>query len=143
MTWMIIRLVLCLGFIAAVLLYASKMAKKRGLGGATGVIEVVARQRMGRTSTVSVLRVAGRVLVVGSTEEQVTLLAEVEDEELQTALAAQLRPVAADADADGVAAPATRRMPVPAGTGALAGSVLDKGTWTSVVQELRERTVRR
>ena len=141
MTWMIIRLVLCLGFIAAVLLYASKMAKKRGLGGATGVIEVVARQRMGRTSTVSVLRVAGRVLVIGSTEEQVTLLAEVEDEELQTALAAQLGPVAADAD--GATAPATRRMPAPAGTGALAGSVLDKSTWTSVVQELRDRTVRR
>ncbi|MFQ1000303.1 FliO/MopB family protein [Modestobacter sp. SSW1-42] len=140
MTWMIIRLVLCLGFIAAVLLYASKLAKKRGLGGATGVIEVVARQRMGRTSTVSVLRVAGRVLVVGSTEEQVTLLAEVEDEELQTALAAQLRPLEVTEDAD--RAPVTRRMPVPTGHGALAGSVLDKSTWTSVVQELRERTVR-
>ena len=140
MTWMIIRLVLCLGFIAAVLLYASKLAKARGLGGATGVIEVVARQRMGRSSTVSVLRVAGRVLVVGSTEEQVTLLAEVEDEELQTALATQLGPAAPTAD--GEQAPVTRRMPVPAGPGALAGSVLDKSTWTSVVQELRERTVR-
>ena len=43
---------------------------------------------MGRASSVSVLRVAGRVLVVGSTEEQVTLLAEVEDDELQTAMAA-------------------------------------------------------
>ena len=140
MTWMVIRLVLCLAFIAAVLLYASKLAKKRGLGGATGVIEVVARQRMGRTSTVSVLRVAGRVLVVGSTEEQVTLLAEVEDEELQTALAAQLTPPARAVDDDPV--PMTQRMPVPRGPGALAGSVLDKGTWTSVVQELRERTVR-
>jgi len=139
MTWMIIRLVLCLAFIAAVLLYASKLAKKRGLGGATGVIEVVARQRMGRSSTVSVLRVAGRVLVVGSTEEQVTLLAEVEDEELQTALAAQLGSAPAE---DGEQSPVTRRMPVPAGPSALAGSVLDKSTWTSVVQELRERTVR-
>ena len=140
MTWMVIRLVLCLGFIALVLLYASKLAKKRGLGGATGVIEVVARQRMGRASTVSVLRVAGRVLVVGSTEEQVTLLAEVEDEELQAALAAQLGP--AKASTDGEPVPMTRRIPVPTGPGALAGSVLDKGTWTSVVQELRERTVR-
>jgi flagellar protein FliO/FliZ len=140
MTWMIIRLVLCLGFIAAVLLYASKLAKKRGLGGSTGVIEVVARQRMGRASNVSVLRVAGRVLVVGSTEEQVTLLAEVEDEELQAALAAQLRPVATGAD--GEPAPLAARLPAPSGSRALAGSVLDKNTWTSVVQELRERTVR-
>ena len=73
-----------LPFIAVVLLYASKLANKRGLGGTTGVIEVVARQRMGRASSVSVLRVAGRVLVVGSTEEQVTLLrlfAEMEPDE--------------------------------------------------------------
>jgi flagellar protein FliO/FliZ len=140
MTWMIIRLVLCLGFIAAVLLYASKLAKKRGLGGSTGVIEVVARQRMGRASNVSVLRVAGRVLVVGSTEEQVTLLAEVEDEELQAALAAQLRPAATGTDGEPVAL--ATRLPAPSGSRALAGSVLDKNTWTSVVQELRERTVR-
>ena len=99
MTWMVIRLVLCLAFIGAVLLYASRLAQKRGLGGSTGVIEVVARQRMGRTSSVSVLKVAGRVLVVGSTEEQVTLLAEVEDDELRTAMAAAAPQAGAGADA--------------------------------------------
>jgi flagellar protein FliO/FliZ len=147
MTWMIIRLILCLAFVGGVLLFASRVAKKRGIGGATGVIEVVARQRMGRASSVSVLRVAGRVLVVGSTEEQVTLLAEVEDEELETALAAAVRPARSGAAApDGESGqPAPRRTALPArsGSGALAGSVLDKGTWTTVVQELRERTVRR
>ena len=61
MTWMIIRLVLCLAFIGAVLVFAGRVAQKRGIGGATGVIEVVARQRMGRASSVSVVRVAGRV----------------------------------------------------------------------------------
>jgi len=143
MTWMIIRLVLCLAFVGGVLLFASRVAKKRGLGGTTGVIEVVARQRMGRASSVSVLRVAGRVLVVGSTEEQVTLLAEVEDEELQTALAAvaPVRPAAVDG---GTSELGVARPPLPrSGNGALAGSVLDRGTWTSAVQELRERTVRR
>jgi flagellar protein FliO/FliZ len=139
MTWMIIRLVLCLAFIGVVLLFASRVAQKRGIGGATGVIEVVARQRMGRASSVSVLRVAGRVLVVGSTEEQVTLLAEVEDDELRSALSAL-----------GAPHPETSELPagrpaVPArpGSGALAGSVLDRSTWSSVVQELRDRTVRR
>jgi flagellar protein FliO/FliZ len=140
MTWMIIRLVLCLAFVGGVLLFASRVAQKRGLGGATGVIEVVARQRMGRASSVSVLRVAGRVLVVGSTEEQVTLLAEVEDDELQTALAAAVPAPRAGADGEGAGPGAGR--PVRS-SGALAGSVLDRGTWTSVVQELRERTVRR
>jgi flagellar protein FliO/FliZ len=145
MTWMIIRLVLCLAFVGAVLLFASRVAQKRGLGGTTGVIEVVARQRMGRASSVSVLRVAGRVLVVGSTEEQVTLLAEVEDDELRTALAAATNPARAGttgADPE-TGEPGRTALPARNGSGALAGSVLDRGTWTSVVQELRERTVRR
>jgi len=148
MTWMIIRLVLCLVFIAAMLLFAGRVAKKRGLGGATGVIEVVARQRMGRASSVSVLRVAGRVLVIGATEEQVTLLAEVEDDELEASLNAQLAratgtgPAGVDDEAAG-RRPARTLLPARSGSGALAGSVLDRGTWTSVVQELRERTVRR
>ena len=142
---MIIRLVLCLGFIAVVLLFASRVAKKRGLGGATGVIEVVARQRMGRASSVSVLRVAGRVLVVGATEQQVTLLAEVEDDEMEAALAAaQLPAPRIGADGATTELPAARRpLPAGAGSGALGGSVLDRGTWTSLVSELRERTVRR
>jgi flagellar protein FliO/FliZ len=140
MTWMIIRLVLCLAFIGGVLVFASRIAQKRGIGGVTGVIEVVARQRMGRASSVSVLRVAGRVLVVGSTEEQVTLLAELEDDELQTALAAVVPP--ARAGADGEAGPG-RGLPRRSSSGVLAGSVLDRSTWTSVVQELRDRTVRR
>src|SRR4051794_40473574 len=135
MTWMVIRLVLSLGFVAGVLLFAAHLAKKRGFGQASGLIEVVARQRMGRASSVSVLRVAGRVLVVGSTDDNVTLLAEVEDEDLQSALAAQ---------GTMSGGPATRPAPAArTGSGALAGSVLDRGTWTSVVQELRDRTVRR
>ena len=135
MTWMLIRLVLSLAFVGGVLWFAARLAKKKGLGSSNGVIEVVARQRMGRASSVSVLRVAGRVLVVGSTDDNVTLLAEVEDEDLQYALAAQ------GTTSDG---PATRPAPIArTGSGALAGSVLDRGTWTSVVQELRDRTVRR
>ena len=144
MTWMIIRLVLCLAFVGGVLLFASRVAQKRGIGGATGVIEVVARQRMGRASSVSVLRVAGRVLVVGATEEQVTLLAEVDDDELQTALATAVPAPRTAGDLETGEMPLTRpALPPRAGSGALAGSVLDRGTWTSVVQELRDRTVRR
>ena len=138
MTWMLIRLVLSLGFIAAVLVFASRLAKKRGLGQGNGLIEVVARQRMGRASSVSVLRVAGRVLVVGSTDEQVTLLAEMDDDEVATALAAGPR-----AAATGVEGAAPRPALAVPSSGRLAGSVLDRGAWTSLVQDLRERTVRR
>ena len=144
MTWMLIRLVLSLGFIAVVLVVASRLAKKRGLGQGNGLIEVVARQRMGRASSVSVLRVAGRVLVVGSTDEQVTLLAEVEEEEVQTALAASPRAMALAAATTDGSTPAPRTgLAARDSTGALAGSVLDRRAWTSFVTELRERTVRR
>lgn len=140
MTWMLIRLVLSLGLIAAVLVFASRLAKKRGLGQGNGLIEVVARQRMGRASSVSVLRVAGRVLVVGSTDAQVTLLAEMEEDEVRSALAAS--PHAAVEGTDGLV-PVPRPALGAGGSGRLAGSVLDRGAWTSLVQDLRDRTVRR
>ncbi|KQS68399.1 flagellar biosynthetic protein FliO [Modestobacter sp. Leaf380] len=186
MTWMVIRLVLTLAFVGGVLWFAARLAKKRGLGGGNGLIEVVARQRMGRSSTVSVLRVADRVLVVGTTEEHVTLLAEMDGEVVEDALAdiesereqaqaarraaaaarsAARRPAAVGAGLDEDPSATRSLPPVPGvrrpsgaapavgrhggttgatgGTGLLAGSVFDRGAWTSVVEGLRERTVRK
>ena len=140
MTWMIIRLVLSLAFIAVVLFYAAKLAKKRGLGQGNGLIEVVARQRMGRTSTVNVVRIADVVLVVGATEEQVTLLAEIDAETVDLALSERRAPVrigAADGAADSPTLVARHTSP------ALAGSVFDRNGWGTFVHQLRERTVRR
>ena len=150
MTWMVIKLVLSLGFVAGVLWFAARVAKKRGLGQAGGLIEVVARQRMGRSSSVTVMRVADRVLVVGATEEQVTLLTEVDGDVVETILAehrAALPAAGGDgAAADGADGTAPARLPArtarPAG-GALSGSVLDRSAWGSLVSELREKTVRR
>jgi flagellar protein FliO/FliZ len=142
MTWMIIRLVLSLAFIAVVLLFAARVAKKHGLGQGNGLIEVVARQRMGRTSTVNVVRVGDVVLVVGATEEQVTLLAEIDAETVEEALRERQAPVrlgaTEHAPAGGSATLAARTT-----SGALAGSVFDRNGWGSLVHQLRERTVRR
>ena len=140
MTWMIIRLILSLGFIAVVLLFAARLAKKRGLGQGNGLIEVVARQRMGRTSTVNGVRIGDVVLVVGATEEQVTLLAEVDAEAVEVALRERqtLRPAAADGEFGDSPALAARSS-----SGALAGSVFDRNGWSTLVHQLRERTVRR
>ncbi|TQN37504.1 flagellar protein FliO/FliZ [Blastococcus colisei] len=143
MTWMIIRLVLSLAFIAAVLLFAARVAKKRGLGQGNGLIEVVARQRMGRTSTVNVVRIGDVVLVVGATEEQVTLLAEVDSDTVDAALRERRVPVVVGAAED-----ATQVMDRPAlvarsTSPALAGSVFDRNGWGMFVNQLRERTVRK
>jgi flagellar protein FliO/FliZ len=142
MTWMIVRLVLSLGFIAFVLLFAARMAKKRGLGQGNGLIEVVARQRMGRTSTVNVVRIADVVLVVGATEEQVTLLAEVDAESVEAALAERRLPLRVAAEGAGTPGPVVPRA-ARATSGVLAGSVFDRNGWGAVVNQLRERTVRK
>jgi len=141
MTWMIIRLILSLAFIAVVLLFAARIAKKRGLGQGNGLIEVVARQRMGRASTLNVVRIADVVLVVGATEEHVTLLAEVDGEAVDAALAERRSPVRAveESATPGVPAPRAARATSPA----LAGSVFDRDGWGSFVNQLRERTVRK
>ena len=142
MTWMIIRLFLSLGFIAVVLLWAARLAKKKGLGQGNGLIEVVARQRMGRSSTVNVVRIADVVLVIGATEEQVTLLAEVDAEAVDTALAE--RRVPSPRTAEDAALPAgAPALVARTSTGPLAGSVFDRAGWGTFVQQLRERTVRK
>jgi flagellar protein FliO/FliZ len=140
MTWMIIRLILSLVFVAAVLLFAARLAKKRGLGQGNGLIEVVARQRMGRSSTVNVVRIADVVLVVGATEEQITLLAEVDAETVDAALAERGAPSRVAATVPGPRPPA---LAARSSDGPLAGSVLDRNGWGTFVNELRERTVRR
>jgi flagellar protein FliO/FliZ len=145
MTWMIIRLVLSLAFIAVVLFFAARLAKKRGLGQGNGLIEVVARQRMGRTSTLNVVRIADVVLVVGATEEHVTLLAEVDAEAVDAALAQRRVParIGAAADATADASAGTPALAARPSSGALAGSVFDRNGWGTFVNQLRERTVRK
>ena len=155
MTWMIIRLILSLAFIGGVLLFAARLAKKRGLGQGSGLIEVVARHRLGRTSTLNVVRIADVVLVVGATEEQVTLLAELDADSVDDALNERTparQPAGATRDDDLGRhhddldpRPVLDRGPRVArpSTGALAGSVLDRQGWGNLVDQMRERTVRR
>jgi flagellar protein FliO/FliZ len=165
MTGMVIRLILSLVLVGAALWFAARIAKRRGIGQGQGLIEVVARQRMGRSSSVNLIRVADVVLVVGATDEQVTLLAEVDGEAVEAALAereaqrpAQRAPrggvhaalphdgtpaVGEDGEPLSVPAPRASRVVARQGSGALAGSVFDRTGWGSFVGQLRERSVRR
>jgi flagellar protein FliO/FliZ len=140
MTWMLIRLVLSLAFVGGVLWFAARLARKKGLGSSNGLVEIVAQQRVSRASTVNVIRIADRVLVVGATDQTVTLLAEMDGETIEASLAD--RELAALTAGETGAVP--RRPVVPArNSGILAGSVLDRGSWGGFVQQMRERTVRR
>jgi flagellar protein FliO/FliZ len=142
MTWMIIRLILSLAFVGGVLWFAARLAKKKGLGQSNGLIEVVARQRMGRASTVNVVRIGDTCLVVGATEEQVTLLAEVDGEAVEHALA-QRRVARVGAHSAEPRDGETPALAARSSSGALAGSVFDRDGWGSFVHQLRERTVRK
>ena len=74
------RLAVSLGVVFALMAVAGKVLRKRGLGtrGATATsrIEVLARQGLGRSSSVQLVRVGGRTLVLGVTESSVSVLGE-------------------------------------------------------------------
>jgi flagellar protein FliO/FliZ len=94
-----------------------------------------------------VVRIADVVLVVGATEEQVTLLAEVDGEVVDSLLSERRGPMRLAPAQDGETAPAGAHAPAlvgpRAGSGALAGSVFDRQGWGNLVHSMRERTVRR
>jgi flagellar protein FliO/FliZ len=137
---MLIRLVLSLAFVGGVLWFAARLARKKGLGQSNGLVEIVSQQRVSRASTVNVIRIADRVLVVGATEQTVTLLAEMDAEMLEATMAdRELAALTGRESGTGQRRPAVAAR----STGILAGSVLDRGSWGGFVQTMRERTVRR
>ena len=85
------RLAVSLGVVFALMAVAGKVLRRRGLGTrgttATSRIEVLARQGLGRTSSVQLVRVGGRTLVLGVTETNVTVLGEADPLLLEAELA--------------------------------------------------------
>ena len=129
---LLVRVVVSLGVVLAVMAGAAAvlrrsgvvgtaMSGKRGLRRRTVPLEVVARHGLSRSSSVAVVRLGGRALVLGVTEHQVSLLTEIDPTELD-----------APSEPDDVAAG-------PAGPGIGAGPL----PWKVALEQLRERTVRR
>lgn len=163
------RMLLALVFVLGVMWLLARWARKpMGAGKADRVMSVLARQQLSRTSSVAVLKVMDRALVLGVTEQGIRLLTETELSPIEDALAVEptpgrgwslLRPPAAlpagelvepDSSSDDEpalvgAAPAKRATTSrPAGkAGALDGSVLSPQTWRQVLNAARDLTVRR
>jgi len=127
-----VRLVVSLGVVVAIMAAAAWVLKRvaagglaaggRGRPGRPVRIEVLARQSLGRRSSIALVRAGGRGLVLGITDQHVTLLAETAADEL----------VMPDA------IPEPPRTVAPIGDPVVAGP-----TWRSLTETLRERTVRR
>ena len=125
-----IELVLRIGFSLLIvfgLMWGLAKVARRPLGGnrGTGALTVLTRQQLGRGSSVAIVQVADKALVLGVTDQQVSLLGE-------TDLSTFERPPVVE-----------HRDRVALTPSALEGSVLSPRTWRSTLDGLRDRTTRR
>ncbi|GAB3761225.1 flagellar protein FliO/FliZ [Nocardioides ginsengisegetis] len=126
-----VRLVFSLAVVVGLLLLIARFGSKRMRGHHGALVRVLHRQPLTRTTSVSVVTVGSRVLVLGTTEQQVRVLAELDPSEVaQPAVPEVVVPVAGKRRADVVEKPTL----VPAkgsatAPGPLAGSVLSPDTW--------------
>ena len=113
------RMVLSLVVVLAIMLLLAKVLRRRGMASGrsnvTGRIEVLGRQGLGRTSSVQLVRVGGKTLVLGVTDSTVSVLAEADPLLLEAELALQQQSEPAE--------------PITPG-------------WGPLIEMLKERTVR-
>lgn len=79
---LLIRMVFSLAFVVGLLILISRVAATRFQGRSGSAIEVLHRQALSKSASVAVVSVAGRVLVLGTTEQAVSVLTELDPTEL-------------------------------------------------------------
>ena len=154
-----IRLVASLAVVVGLLLVMMRLGARRFRPRAGAPLRIVHRQALSRTSSLAVVEVGSRILVLGTTEHQINVLAELDEDELAgpveqdgvidmaavraagLALSVESPSRRAVAEATPIArtpAPPRRRpgahaaKPAPSAPligGSLAGSVLSPQTW--------------
>ena len=136
---LLVRVVFSLGVVLAVMWGAATVLRRSGVTGTaatgrrgvkrTAPVEVIARRGLSRGASLIVVRLGGRALVLGVTEQQVSLLSEIDPVELD-APADPVHPGSGDAGSSSAGT---------AGPGIGFGSL----PWKVALEQLRERTVRR
>ena len=118
----------------------ARVARRGGVGRrGGGNLTVLNKQSLSRGSSVAVIQVADRALIVGVTDTQVSLLGETD---LDAFGHEPQPPRTATPGADGVLPPAHPTV-IPHHGGKLDGSLLSPGVWGSTLDFLRDRTTRR
>jgi len=136
---LLVRVVVSLGVVLAIMAGAAAVLRRSGVTGTTGgsrrglrrrhaPLEVIARHGLSRGSSIAVVRLGERALVLGITEHQVSLLKEIDPAELE-----------APPESEDPSSPGTPRTPPTAGPGIGAGAL----PWKVALEQLREKTVRR
>jgi flagellar protein FliO/FliZ len=143
----LVRVVIVFGLLFAVLRVIGRVTgrtprgrSKVGRGHRGGrVVEILDRQSVGREATIAVVRIDGRRLAIGITEHQVQVLTELEPDE-----PAGVEAEVIELDRTGVRSEPAATGPFGVRVGrALAGGGATPANWRTVVDGLRERTVRR
>ncbi len=78
-----IRLIVSLAIVVGLLLLLARLSSRRFGSQKGALVQVVHRQPLSRTSAVSVVSVGSRVLVLGTTEHKVNVLAELDPADLE------------------------------------------------------------
>lgn len=79
---LLVRMVVSLAVVVGLLILLSRVAARRFQGRSGSTIEVLHRQALGKAASVSIVSIAGRVLVLGTTEQQVNVLTELDPDAL-------------------------------------------------------------
>ncbi|HEY1740320.1 MAG TPA: flagellar biosynthetic protein FliO [Acidimicrobiia bacterium] len=139
MLGLLARLVLSLAVVIGLMFLLASVMRKRGIvvgnggrgrakAGGTWNIDVLARKGLGRTAQLAVVRAGGKTIVIGITEQRISMLAEA-DPDTVTALEA-----ANSMDVDG----GTQWTGIPG-----AGAAGSGPSWKTALDAFRDRTVRR
>ena len=115
-----VRIIFSLLIVFGLLWGLAKLARRPLSGRGGGFLQVVARQQLTRGSAVAVVKVADRALILGVTEQGVTLLADAD-------------PALFEAPSPAITKPAVDRAE------RLAGSALSPATWRQAFAFFRSR----
>ena len=141
------RMLLALALVLGLLWACSRVGRgrnKRGLGRSvpgidTGRIEVMDRRSLGRHSSIAVVRAAGKIMVVGQTPQQISVLMEAE-RNVDPGTGAAIEPVNGTTAAGATVMGTDQNMSMP-GLASSTGVDTPKA-WDAFVERLREMTVR-
>lgn len=137
-----VRLLVSLSLVIGLLLLLARFGGRRFRGNRDSMVRVLHRHHLSRGSTISVVAVGSRLLVLGTTEHQVRVLTELEPEDLADhgadVLALAERP--ADRTASPTAAADDDATAASRGSGPLTGSVLSAATWKQALAAATRRS---
>lgn len=131
---MFARLLFSLAIVIGLMWVAANQLKKRGYGGTGGrrgpgvQLEVLARRSMGRNSSIVVVRVGDRSMLVGVTDHQINKLDDVDIDEI---------------DLESANWTATPALPAPASaSSSSANNGEHPSAWKMMLEQMRTRTTR-